>query len=157
MRPDPGGHYSQQVDDWIRRNASGLSSERLLLLFGDAIDAIQKRAATTLSEVTLAPIFDRVLIRSQKNFPLLSKMKIEASGVCLDALMAQPGDSKPDEVTEAFRFFLVELLTLLGTLTADILTKPLCQELFKVTPERARQANQQGLKSVKSGSDRRDT
>lgn len=159
MSSDEGGHHAKQVDAWIKQMAGGLPSERLLRLFYDAICAIHNRSAKTLSDVTLSAVFDRVLLASQKKFSLLAKVRFESKGVSLDALFVQSSDLAGDEIKDAFRFFLVELLTLLGNLTADILTKPLYQELFKVTAESAQsgvKAGHRGLRSIKSGSDQGD-
>lgn len=157
MTSESDERHSKQVDAWIATHAGELPSEKLLLLFGEAVRAIRKRAAVTLSEVTLDAIFGRVLYTSQKKFPLLSKLKNESTG--LDDLLAHAEDIDRDEIQEAFRFFLVNLLTILGNLTADILTKPLYQELFKVTAGHARsssKAGHRGLRSVKRSSDQGD-
>jgi len=159
MSVDEGSLHSKQVDDWIKQNAAGLSSEKLVVIFGAAIQAIQRRAEVTLSEVTLTAIFDRVLHTSRKEFPFLSDVKLESSRIALDALMTHVDDLERDTVTEAFRFLLIGLLTLLGNLTADILTKPLYRELFKVTAESANsvsKANHRGLRSIKGSSDQGD-
>lgn len=159
MSIDEGRPHSKQIDDWIRQNASGLPSEKVVIIFGEAIQAIQRRAGATLSEVTLSAIFDRVLHMSQQRFTLLSKVKIESKSIVLDALIGSASDLERDEITDAFRFFLIELLTLLGNLTADILTKPLYQELSKVTAASApsgSKASHRGLRSVKGSSDRED-
>jgi hypothetical protein len=159
MSVDESRPHSKQVDDWIKQNAGGLPAEKLVVIFGEAILAIQKRAGMTLSEVTLSAIFDRVLYTSQQKFTLLSKVKIESKGIVLDALLDQAIDLERDEITGAFRFFLIELLTLLGNLTADILTKPLYRELFKVTAKSVHASpkhGHRGLRSVKGSSDRED-
>lgn len=159
MNVEEGSSHSKHVDDWIEKNVGGVPSEKLLIIFGEAIQAIQKRAGATLSEVTLSAIFDRVLHMSQQKFPLLSNVKIESKGIVLDALAGHASDLARDEITAAFRFFLIELLTLLGNLTADILTKPLYQELSKVKASSApscSRASHRGLRSIKGSSDRED-
>jgi hypothetical protein len=159
MSFDKDQPHSKQVDIWIKQNTTGLSPDKLLLIFEAAIQAIQKRTAITLSEVTLAAIFDRVLYMSQKKFPILSVLKFESNGISFDGLMANAKQLKSHEITEAFRFFLIQFITLLGNLTADILTPFLYQELFKITSERVHsssQAGHRGLRSVKNTSDRGD-
>jgi hypothetical protein len=159
MSVDEGWPHSKQIDDWIRQNSGELPSEKLVVIFSEAIQAIQKRAGTTLSEVTLGAIFDRVLHMSQQKFTLLSQAKIASNGIALDALMVHASNLERDKIIGAFRFFLIELLTLLGNLTADILTKPLYRELFKVTAESTHlgsKTSHRGLRSVKGSSDRED-
>lgn len=149
--------HTYQVDVWIKQNANGLPAEQLLIIFTAAIRAIQKRAATTLSEVTLTAIFNRILYTCQKKFPLLSETKTEQKDVSFDKIVEQARGLQPDEITNAFRFFLIELLTILGNLTANILTQSLYRELTKVTAKDALQkAGYHGLRSIKSSSERRN-
>jgi len=159
MRSDGDEQHSEQVDAWIAKNAAGLPSEKLVPLFVEAIQAIRKRSLVTLSEVTFGAIFDRALWMSQKKYPLFSEVESESS-ISVDALMAQTGDWTSDQITDAFRFFLTQLLTLLGNLTGHILCKPLHTELFKVTVESIRSSSksgQRGLRSVKGNLDREDS
>ena len=151
--------HSSEIDAWIKQNSSGLSCEQLLAFFGKAIESTQKRTATILSEVTLTAIMDRVLSTSQKRFPLLSGVQIRSSGISVASLMPQAKDLKPEEIEAAFRFLLIELLTLLGHLTAEVLTETLYQELFKVTADRTPpevRPGHRGLRSVRNSSDRGD-
>ena len=128
--------HAIQVDAWISQIPPGLTSDRIVFLFADAIWAVQKRAVTTLSEVTLTAVFDRVIHQSQKEFPLLSGMKYESRGISMDGILSQMNRYPPDEIIKALRFFLVELLTILDNLTAGILTKPLYKALSGITGER---------------------
>ncbi len=155
MNANETNPYSKQVDAWIKQNTEGQSPDRLLRFFGEAIKAIQKRAGTPLSEVTLTAIFDRVLHAGQQKFPLLSGLRIDAKGISLDTLMAQSAELKSEDVIGAFQFLLVELLTLLGNLTADILTTTLYAELFNVTMANANSGprfGQRVLKGLKGSS-----
>lgn len=156
MSSDNGVHHAKQVDAWITKNAAGLPNEKLVQLFGEAIEAIRNRALTTLSEVTFDAIFDRVLWTAQKKHSLLSNVKRKPT-FSFESLVAQSGDLAPDQIKEAFRSLLIELLRLLGNLTANILTKPLHRELSKVTADRLgstpKAIGQLGLRSVKGGSE----
>lgn len=135
MNLDQNEEHATQVDAWLERTADGLPSDRLIRLFEEAIRALQRRTLVTLSEVTLTAIFDRVLYQSQKHYPLLSGLKIETDGISLDGLRSEVNRLKPAQLTEAFRFFLIELLTIFGNLSAGILTELLYRELSKVTAE----------------------
>lgn len=138
MSRDQNERNVAQVDAWIRGNAEGLAQVPLVSLFAHAIQAIQDRTVITLSNVTLAAILDRVLYQSQKRFPLLLGMKIQPEGISLEGVLSRAAFQDPAEIKEAFRFFLIELLTILGNLTAGILTNPLFHALSEVTAERIR-------------------
>jgi hypothetical protein len=154
MNSDSDEKHSKQVDAWIAKNAPGLPAEKLVPLFGEAIETIRRRALNTLSEVTYDAIFDRVLLTCQKEHPLLSQVKREPA-LSLDGLLAQLDDFTDDQIKGAFRSLLIRLLALLGNLTADILTKPLYRELSKVTADRlppSKKPGQRSLRSVKGSS-----
>lgn len=154
-----GGSHSREIDIWIRKNADGLSADQLLLLFVDGLGAIHERAAKTLSHVTLGAIFDRVLHESRKEHPLLNAVNLNENSFDFGALIAQSGTLDCNEIQTAFRHLLIGLITLLGNLTANILTRPLYQELHKVTADQKRSRSSdevQILRNVKKGSYRGD-
>jgi hypothetical protein len=155
MTSDNDDRHSKQVDAWIAKNTDGIPNVKLVLLFGEAIQAIRKRALATLSEVTFDAVFDRVLWTSRKQFPFLSELKMEPD-LSVEGLVEQSDDLTSDQLKGAFRFLLISLLALLGNLTADILTKPLHRELAKVTidrlPSKPKTAPR-SLRSIKGGTD----
>jgi hypothetical protein len=122
------------VDTWLETAASQPTAQ-LLDLFERAVAAIWRRAQRALGEVTLTAIADRVLHVSRERHPLLSRVEVERGVVRADALRA--GGPTRDEVLAAMRFLLVEWLTVLGSLTAEILTPALHAELATVTPASA--------------------
>ena len=118
------------IKDWENSNANGLNSDQQLRLLEKAIRAIELRAGTTLSVVTLTLILDRVLHESQDKFPLLSQAFIESNRLSFEKMH---NHQKSEHLLEPIRYVLIELLTVLGRITADILTTPLHKELLKVT------------------------
>ena len=142
MNQEHSKSHTLQVEAWMAQTIPGLTSEQLISLFSEAIRVLQKRTLITLSEVTLNAVFDRVLHQSQMEFPLLSEVKIDSKGLSFDGI---PDHHKPAEITEAFLFFLIELMTILENLTAGILTKPLYKELFGITGERRPSTNREVL------------
>jgi len=84
--------------------------------------------------VTLTAIAERVLHNASERFSLLWSLKIEPTrGIQCRELSDRIGSVEPAELREAIRFVLVELLTVLGNLTAEILTPALHAEISKVT------------------------
>ena len=130
--PDPSQH-SAQVDTWLERSAKKLPAGALLGLFERAFAALWARTATTLGEVTLTAIADRVLYNAAEQFPLFAAVTVDASGgIQCRELRARIGAVRPAELKDATRFVLVEFLTVLGNLTAGILTRELHAELASI-------------------------
>lgn len=125
------GSHAAAVDRWIARGGPSPAAERAIQRFESAFDALWARAESTLSHVTLAAIVDRVLHTAGEEHPLLSGVTVEATGLRCESLRARAGSLDASELTEAIRFVLVEFLTVLGSLTAEILTPDLHAELAK--------------------------
>jgi hypothetical protein len=134
------GRHAACVDAWLERSGKGLSPENLLRLFEAALGALWIRTKTTLGEVTLTAIAERVLHNASERFPLLWSLKVEGTGgIQCRELRERIGSVHASELQEAIRFVLVELLTVLGNLTAEILTPELHLEIYNVVlPESIR-------------------
>jgi hypothetical protein len=142
------------VDAWLKRSAQGLSSVALLQLFEAALGALWTRTVTTLGEVTLTAIADRVFHSGSKKLPLFASLKVGPNGVIRFHELRESGRSvRDDELVGGIRFVLVEFLTVLGNLTAEILTAELHAELARVEPTKAvREDNAVGTESPGKGS-----
>jgi hypothetical protein len=68
-------------------------------------------------------------------YPLLSAVGIVPTGLSCPDLHDKARSWREDELEEALQFVLVEFLTVLGNLTADILTPSLHAELARLVPE----------------------
>jgi hypothetical protein len=119
----------------MERAATGLSPQRLLRLFEQGFATVWQRAHQTLGDVTLTAIVDRVLYGAAAQFPFLSALKIEAAGISWQELRERAGSLHRDQLADGLRLVLVEFLTVLGSLTAEILTPALHSELSKVAPD----------------------
>lgn len=128
-------NHAQVSEEWESKNIIGLSIDQQILLLEKGIHAIEQRALRTLSSITLMVIFDRVLYQGIEKFDILSEATIN-NGISIEALIRT--DNNLDykiNLIEALRFLLIELLRVLGRITAEILTKPLHYELMNVTFE----------------------
>ncbi len=94
-----------------------------------ALDALWRRARVTLGEITLAAISDRALYDVAERFPPFAAIEVDADGMHCDALRATLSSAAHDDVREAIRYLLVTWLTVLGNLTAEVLTPALHEEL----------------------------
>jgi hypothetical protein len=128
------------VDKWMDEcAASTLNAAQMLSLFERAMGVLWDRARQTLGNVTLAAIVDRVLHTATERIPLLVALRLEENALHWDELRARARDE--NEVARGMRFVLVEFLTVLGNLTADILTPALHADLSRVAPPRDRRAS----------------
>ena len=136
MRDD--GHEAC-VDHWLAQTVPFATSE-LIELWEAAFNALWRRTHETLGEVTLAAILDRVLRRASKRYPLLACIEPVKSGISCEALVA-PADQMPrEELLELLRYVLLEFLTVLGNLTAGILTAALHATLLEQSNQVAERA-----------------
>ena len=131
--PDESDHRAQ-VDAWMDRADKHAPPERLLDAFEGGFGAIWRRARVTLGDVTLMAILDRVLYTASERFPLLSPLEVDATGLRSDKLRERAGSLRRDQLAEAVHFILVEFLTVLGKLTAEVLSPALHSELARVAP-----------------------
>lgn len=120
------------VDAWLERAAKGLPPERLVGLFERGFAALWGRAYRTLGDVTLAAIVGRALYTAAEHYPFLSALEVDASGLRGQRLHEVAASASPERLSEGLRFVLVEFLTVLGNLTADILTPSLHAALSAV-------------------------
>jgi hypothetical protein len=124
--------HSAVVRTWENKFKPDITLDQRIRLFELGINSIENRASTTLSSVTLLVILDRVLHQSRDKYSVLSCVSIELNSLKLRYKQSH-NELASQELLEALRFLLVELLTVLGRITADILTIPLHNELLKVT------------------------
>jgi len=122
-----GREHQLLVDGWVERVRAG-SAEALIRAFERLFAALWDRSHLTLGEVTLTAITERVLHTATERYPMLASIEVTTSGLRCDGLRTQQGLPLA-EVTEGIRFVLVEFLTVLGNLTAQILTPALRSEL----------------------------
>jgi hypothetical protein len=150
-RVDEGVDAEEQVsgsDDhdacvaaWMKRADRFGPAERWQF-FEQALDAIWQRAHRTLGDVTLTAIVGRVLHDAAQRVPLFGALTVEASGFCCEGLRERASTADPHELAEGMRFVLVEYLTVLGSLTADVMTPALHSELSNAAPAARDRATQ---------------
>jgi hypothetical protein len=120
------------VHAWMKRVTDDRPAEALIDAFDEAFNALWRRANQTLGDVTLTAILDRVLHVAAERFPAVASLELDAAGIHSGALRERASSNR-DELAEGLRFVLDEFLTVLGNLTAQILTPALHAELSKAT------------------------
>jgi hypothetical protein len=108
------------------------SCEQLVQRFEVAFGAMWWRARQTLGDVTLIAIADRVLYSATEQYPMLSALTADADGLHCQALKERAAELPRDQLADGICLLLTEFLSVLGNLTAEILTPGLHSELAKV-------------------------
>ena len=125
------------VDAWMLRvGVVDLPALKLVLAFEEACGALWQRALVTLGEVTMGALFERVLSTAAEQFPFLASVEVNADGLGAEELREHAATLPRAQMVAAARFILVEILTVIGNLTAEILSPALHAALAKV-PARA--------------------
>lgn len=146
--------HRELVERWISQNLQSLSPEQKADFFEQGFDVIIRRTLKTLSSVTLQVVLDRVLIQSREKFPLLADLSLEATTLKFELLRGNLKSYRSETVIEALSHLLEELLGVIGTLTAEILTEPLHKELQELTSHKFLSQLEQdapGLRQINSG------
>lgn len=120
------------VTAWLHRAACGSPFE-IIEAFEHAFNAVWRRAYLTLGEITLAAIVERVLQSASERYPPLLAIVVTESGLRCESLRTT--GLHEDQARTASQFVLLEFLTVLGNLTAEILTPALHDELSKCSSE----------------------
>lgn len=138
--PDEPSHESV-VDAWLARSVVHGSSIEIVRLFHAGLDAVWNRAVAILGPVTLTAIAERVLLNAAERYTFLSAIDRRSS-----ADQRSSGDARWTErlyerlvavprtaLIEGLRHGLIELLTVIGALTAEVLRGELHAALETVT------------------------
>jgi hypothetical protein len=124
--------HASVVDEWMGRAFATPGAAEIAPLFGLALRAIWDRAVLPLGEVSLRAITQRVLFGATSRFPVLCALHLSSVPESFDTLTSTEAQADRQRLLAAIRFVLVELLTLIGTLTAEILTVALHDALRAV-------------------------
>jgi hypothetical protein len=122
--------HEAAVEAWLQTSVPAGSE---LDALQRALDALWLRARATLGEITLTAISERALYDAAERFPAFAAIDVDTNGIRCGQLRPRIASMTADELREATSFVLVTLLTVLGNLTAEILTPALHEELARVT------------------------
>jgi hypothetical protein len=127
--------HAAAVDAWIAQVIDGADQADVVDLFRAALEVLWGRTVTTLGSVTLIAIAERVLSTSTRRYSFLAAVNPRPNG---DARWKQQLRERltlvpRPELIEGLRFTFVELLTVIGRLTAEILSPDLHAALREVT------------------------
>ena len=112
---------------------STLATKDLTIRFGGHVAV--NGVTCSFEPGTLTAICERVLYTAAEQHPFVSLLQVDASGPQCEPLHQGLPDVEPDQLASGLRLVLVDFLTVLGNLTAEILTPALHAELSKVALE----------------------
>jgi hypothetical protein len=118
--------------DALFRQEADQSASRRREVFATAFNAIWGCAKVTLGDVTLRAVVKRVFYLASAPYPMFATLAVSSTGISSEGLDAWQGTWEGEGFEEGLRFVLLELLRMLGTLTADILTPSLHEALSEV-------------------------
>ena len=136
-----GNTHQAVVSAWLRHAPA--EPQALRRAFEATFAALWQRTRLTLGDVTLTAIIDRVLHVASEQFPALGSLELDKGRLRWSGKPPVRG-AEAGRLREGIQFFLVEFLTVLGNLTAEILTPALHAE---VSRSRASTDDSEGPKS----------
>jgi hypothetical protein len=141
-RSDSEPSHAEQVDAWLERSLHHGSPVEIVGLFRGGFEALWTTAVATLGTVTLTAIAERVLRTATAEHPFLSVINPRPNAGTRWQLQLQERLSQQPSpaLIAGLRFALIELLTAIGRLTAEILSPDLHAAIAAVRPERRRPA-----------------
>ena len=124
--------HAEEVDLWIQKTIKDRPIAEQIQTFSEAILSLKNRITVTLSLATWNVILDRSLLQSQVLYPVLKIVGVE-TGIIVSGKDSEKGEANLQDVTLALRYFLIELITILDSLTSAILTNAIYAELDKIS------------------------
>jgi hypothetical protein len=133
--------HGARVAAWLKPRSGSRSGPELLDLLDTALAEIGRTAANTLSEVTLLAVLERVAVHAREEFPAFEALDVDERGLTTARLRSLDPPPSRKDAADLTRYVLTEFLSVLGNLTAEILSPRLHAALSRVatpTPRRTR-------------------
>ncbi len=123
------------VISWEEKNIKNLRTDQAIHVFGNALQQVERRCLVTLSSVTVQVVLDRIIHEGIEKYPILKEVTIEVDGLNFKNISQKKDHYDLKEINSAFRYLIIEFLTVIGSITSEVLTAPLHKELMTVTSE----------------------
>ena len=130
----PETDHAKHVSSWMEQAAKDVPVPTLLALFEAAWGALWRRAESAIGEIALRSIAELVHSTSAERYSFLTPIRIDAADISCKALLDSAPTLEKGELQEGLSFMLVQLLTVLGDLTDQVLTSGLYEELSRIAP-----------------------
>lgn len=134
LSSDSRGSHAREVEAYLAQ----IHQPSLLLSQADrAVRALWDRMSSRLGEVTVRAIVERVVVLTGTRSPCLGGLRVKDGHIDFDGLRAHVATHACPDLRGAIASLLVELLTVVGNLTAEVLTPSLHACLEELGPEEA--------------------
>jgi hypothetical protein len=151
---ETSGDHARCVASWLARTPADTEPLDLLDRFDEAFGRVWQRARLTIGDPTLTAIAERVIHNVKLRHPNLAGLEVGVQGVDTTALRERAAGLERMGVEAVIRSVLLDFLTVLGHLTAEILTPALHTELS--APHDGGHAAAAGLPSAARGREGND-
>jgi hypothetical protein len=127
--------HAAVVDAWLARSVDHDSSVEIVRQFYAALESVWNRAVAVLGPVTLTAIAERVLHHVTERYTFLPAIdpRSNRDARWTERLHERLVTVPRAALIESLRYGLIELLTVIGTLTAEVLRDELHAALDAVT------------------------
>ena len=124
-------YHFQLIDQWASNVLIQTPREQILLVYDKAFSRIWSKAELTLGNVTLQAVTDRVVSVTEEEFPWLVPIDHNRGGINLKGACERTLSVSAEELKIGLGFLLGEFLTVLGNLTAEVISSKLHAALLE--------------------------
>ncbi len=117
--------HSRAVALWIENALlpdDELNSYVLIEEFESLLNSLMDTVRTSVGETTVTAVADRVLYNSSERYPVLAKIQLRDHGFDFTKMRDDSSLKTPEEIKNAFHYFITELLFMIGKLSGGSLT-----------------------------------
>ena len=122
----PGHEVAEKM---IAERVSQARKEEMLEIYEDLLQTLWNRILPTLGRVTVMAIMERSLALTSEKYPLIGHLQVTNEGVSFGALSQRMGEEEREEIREALKELVANLIDILAMLTGDILVRQLIKEI----------------------------
>lgn len=124
--------HATQIESF-KNKFKDLPKDQMVELFVHAINAIRFRSQATLSNITVSAVVDRTLYECKEKYPLLATVGSKSGEFNFKDFLGQASKVNNQDLIDSLEYLMIELLDVFGSITAEILTKYLHQELMNIS------------------------
>ncbi|RYZ82066.1 MAG: hypothetical protein EOP04_22780 [Proteobacteria bacterium] len=124
-------YHFEIVDLWTSHALVAISLDEMIEAFDQAFSRIWRRAEITLGKITVRAVADRVMSIAADDFPWIKSYTFKSDEISFKAGLAPTAQVSEEELKAGLSFVLGEFLSVLGSLTAELISKKLHSTLLE--------------------------
>jgi hypothetical protein len=124
-------NHSRLVDQWASWIFETKSSADIVQIFNSTFSKVWNSAQLTLGSVTLQAVTERVMSVTKDEFIWLPPLHSEGHGVNFQNFSEDGYPVSRDELIRGLSFLMTELITVLGSITGEVISKKLHSSLME--------------------------